>query len=831
MLNIHFIGRQITRSGKQTTVFVLCVVLSMVTLVAVNSLRESVNDSLLKDARTLHGGDIIIHSHYEFSSPLMQTVSSLEADGAIRSTRIYELYSVARTAGESGSLLVKLKAVGEDYPFYGAVQMLSGRPFHQVLAPGAIVVEKTLLDRLSLRVGDPLKIGEATLTIRDVVVHEPDRPVDFFSLGPRVFVSLEDLPALDLVKKGSRIQHLLLVKVTDGGDMDRIAAELSRSAHKEQERVDTFRTARSGIKRFFDNFLFFLSLIAIFTLLLAGLAIRSTITAFLREKETTIAVMKTVGATSRFVAGQYLVVLGVLGALGTLLGMAVGYGLLQYLPRLFAGLLPPKVAPVLSWNGVLQGIALGTLVVAMFAFLPLYRLRDLKPSAIFRKEESARVKGASDYLLSMVVLLFFTIMVLWQVKDLGTGLYFVGGVSALIAVSAAAAHLFLSLLKKTRVKSLTLRQALRGLFRPRNATRAVIVTLAASLSVIFSITLMEQNLNAAFVKSYPADAPNVFFIDIQPSQRNDFDRALGAQAEYYPVVRARISSINGQPIDRNEKEPRRGDRLTREFNLTYRDRLLADESIIRGKSLFVAEWGRNQVSVLDTVLEMADLHIGDTVLFNIQGIPLEAKVSSIRTRTEGLIQPFFYFVFPEETLKNAPQTIFTAVRLAKERIGPLQNEIVARFPNVSVIDVTETITVFAGVMDKLSTITRFFALFSIAAGMLIIVSSILATRLARIQEAVYFSILGAKRSFTVTVFALENAILGLVSGFLGLLLSQIGSYLASTRFFDIPYKPFLWQSMLMVSGTTLLVVLVGFLSSISVLSKKPAVYLREQADG
>jgi putative ABC transport system permease protein len=594
--------------------------------------------------------------------------------------------------------------------------------------------------------------------------------------------------------------------------------------------VDTARTARSGIKRFFDNFLFFLGLIGIFTLLLSGIAIQSTLTAFLREKEETIAVMKTVGATSRFVAKQYLVVLCILGALGTLLGLAVGYFLLRHLPLLFAGLLPPNVEPALSWAAVSKGILLGIFVVAVFTFLPLYRLRDLKPTVIFRKEDPRLEKGWPYYLWSFLILLLFVAMVMLQVKDLEVGLTFVGGILSLILVTGFAAQAILMVLRRIRVKSLVLRQALRGLFRPKNATRAIIITLAASLSVIFAITLVEQNLNGAFVKSYPPDSPNVFFIDIQPDQREDFAETLGVEAEYYPVIRARISSINGSPIDPEKERLRRRDNLTREFNLTYRSHLLGDESIIEGKTLFREEWGSHQVSILDTVGEMAEMKIGDAILFNIQGVPLEARVSSIRTRTEALIQPFFYFVFPEEILKDAPQTIFTAAHVEKERIGPLQTRIVSRFPNVSVIDVTETITVFAGVMGKLSRITRFFALFSIAAGVLIIVSSVLATRLARIREAVYFTILGARSRFILGVFSLESLILGLTSSVLGLIISQTGSYLVSRSLFDITYKPYIGQSLLMVAGTTLLVVAVGLVSSISVLTRKPAVFLREQAD-
>jgi putative ABC transport system permease protein len=230
------------------------------------------------------------------------------------------------------------------------------------------------------------------------------------------------------------------------------------------------------------------------------------------------------------------------------------------------------------------------------------------------------------------------------------------------------------------------------------------------------------------------------------------------------------------------------------------------------------------------VLKMADLSLGDVITFNIQGVPVDARVASIRTRTEKGIRPFFYFVFPPAVLQDAPQTLFAAARVERARVSAVEAAIVSRFPNVSVIDVTETIAVFAGVLRRLSAIVRFFTLFSVGAGVLLIVSSIFATRLARIQEAVYFKVLGARRRIVLQVFALENAILGLISGGLALLTSQAMSWVISTQVFDIPYRVFPGASLVLAASTALLVVTVGVLASLSILNQKPVVFLRKRAD-
>jgi putative ABC transport system permease protein len=225
------------------------------------------------------------------------------------------------------------------------------------------------------------------------------------------------------------------------------------------------------------------------------------------------------------------------------------------------------------------------------------------------------------------------------------------------------------------------------------------------------------------------------------------------------------------------------------------------------------------------------MKIGDRITFKIQGVPLQARIASIRTRTKESLRPFFYFVFPEQALRDAPQTIFTAVRVAKSQISPLQTKIVEKFPNISVIDTTELLTIFSAIVKKLSLIIRFFAGFSMVAGILIILSSILATRYARLQEAVYFKILGARKNFVVKVFGLENLILGLVSAVLALLISQAGSWLLCLKVMKISYNPFIFESIILIVVTVLLVVTVGLLPSISILRKKPVVFLREQSQG
>ena len=829
MRKLLLVQRQISASLHQSVLFVLCVALSLVTLVTLSGFSRSVHSSFLKDARVLHAADLILHSHAPFSRIMLSELSALEHRKAIKRARVYEFYSVVRAAGQPSSLLANVKVVEPGYPFYGSVDLASGRPFPEVLAPGSVVVEQALLDRLHLKTGDKLKLGRASFRIRDIVLQEPDRPTNFFSLGPRVFVHAQDLASLDLIGKGSRVNYTILARVMNEKDLETIALQLKAVAVKDRERIETFRTADSGVKRFFDNFLFFLNLIGIFTLLLAGIGIQSSLTAFLKEQERTIAIMKAVGARSRFIMTSYFSVVAVLGLAGTVLGLGASFLLERVLPGFFQGLLPANMELTISWTAVLEGLALGLVVVILFTLLPLLRLKEVKPRAIFGKEERQDGRWYT-WLTAAAVVLFFLAMVFLKIREMKMGLYFVLGAGLLIALSFGGAEGLLRMLRRVRVRNLVLRQAMKGLFRPRNATRAIMVTLTASLAVIFSITLVERNLDATFVRSYPPDSPNLFFIDIQANQKGSFARELGTPAVFYPVVRGYVLAVNNEVIDREQEHRKRGDNLGREFSLTYRDTLLDDERIIAGRSLFSADEPGPQVSVLDTVLKMRDLKIGDLITFRIQGIPIDARISSIRTRTRASLKPFFYFVFPDKVLQDAPQNLFTALRVDKQLIGPLQNRIVDRFPNVSVIDVTETITVFSRIMSRLSLIVNFFTLFSVAAGILIIISSVFATRHTRIQEAVFFTILGARARFVLQVFAFENLLLGMLSGFLALVFSQTATWAICRYALDIEYQPFPGLSLAMALTTTVVVIAVGLSASVPVLRKKPAAFLREQSE-
>ena len=829
-LHVRFILEEIRQSGKQSLTFVLCVALSLATLTALNSFKRNVYQSLVGEARILHGADIIVHSHQQISEPVIQAVTELEQEKRLSSLKSYEFYSVVRPDDQETSLFSSIKVVDPGYPHYGTVQLLSGGTLEQQLQPSRVVVAQEVLDRLATGMGKRLHIGNALLEIADVVLSESARPVEFFSFGPRIFVSSADIDRLGLMGKGSRAEYELLLKINNQEEITAIHQLLKERALQGQERVETAAKARSGVKRFFDNLLFFLSFISIFTLLLSGIGMQGALSAMFRQKQKTIAVVKTLGSSYRFLVANYLAIVVILGFCGTLCGFVMGMAIKQFFPVLFQELLPAGIGLTLNLDDIGESLAIGVIVVGLFTFLPLYRLSEVKPVEIFRSGRRLASPRRTRSIIMLLSGLFLLLLVIRQLEDVKTGLVFSAGLLAAIGVISGASVLVLKLIRRIPITYLALRQSIKSLFRAGNATRSIIVTLTSALSVLLTILLLKLNLFATFIDSYPENAPNFFCLDIQKDQRELFYSLVDSREPLFPVIRARLLAVNGTPIDREQERMRKSDNLGREFNLTYRDQLLKDELIVKGGSLFGSPDlppGVVPVSILDTIGDIGDFSLNDRLLFNIQGVQLDAKIVSIRSRTQSKVSPFFYFVFQPQVLEAAPQTLFAALHVQKELIPQMITKIAKAMPQVSTINVSEVALQFGALLSRLSAVITFFASFSIAAGCLILVSAILATQMERMQEVVFYKILGARSSFVVLLVTFENMILAAISSLMALVLALISCWLLCTYVFAIPFRPYLPLTVTSMLLTVATIVGIALLSSMKIIRQKPVAYLRQ----
>ncbi|PHR27411.1 MAG: hypothetical protein COA36_09295 [Desulfotalea sp.] len=830
-MNFRFIISEISHSRGQGFIFVVCVALSLVSLVAVNSFRRDVNESLLSDARSLHGGDVIVRSHQPFSPALSAELIAVDKEAETVVSKTWEFFSVARALEEQKTVLANIKAVDSLYPLYGSVVLRSGKSFQDTLQPGTVIVASSLLTRLGVEVGAEIQVGSRRFRLVDVIVSESQRPVNFFDFGPRIFVSSSDLQAMKVIQPGSRVHYEALVQIAASASAEAVAIRLQQYTGLGPERIATYATAPSRVKRFFDNLLFFLSLISIFTMLLAGVGMQSSLVALLRHKEKSLAIIRAIGGSGAFLFSHYLVLVLVLSLIGCGVGLLAAYVLEQNFTLIFAGLLPANIQLGLSLIDAVEGTLLGLGVVAFFSFFPLRSVLSIKPVAVLRKENISE-QSTTTYIFFVCGILLFTGLIIRQLNDVKISLYFVGGTFALVALISILVSSAIFFIRRISGGGLALRQALRSMLRPGNAAKTITVTLSSALTLLLTIGLIQNDLRSTYISSYPDDAPNLFCIDIQKKQKNAFVELLGGGVELFPIIRARLLAINDEKIRRDVELKKRGDSLAREFNLTYRGGLLADEVLLEGKSMFAGDnlgKGLVPVSLLDTVAEMGDMGLGDILTFNVQGVVVTAQVVSIRSRNRSMLYPFFYFVFSAKDLGSAPQTFFAALTVPPGDIGHVENKVVGKFPNISTINVAEAAKELGKIMEKLSSVITFFSMFSIVAGLLILVSSILATRLARIQEAVFYKILGANSIFVWKVFVMENLILALTSGACAFIVAQVASWSLCAFVFDIGHRPYLQFCFLLLLFSCIVVVSTGVISSLSIIRRKPGHFLQQKS--
>ena len=819
--------------------FVLAIALSLLSGVALQSFETGIRNSLGQDAKTLAGGDIIVTARKPFSENLSAELQKITADQAGVVSESLSFPTVVAAPSQDASLLVNIRVVADTYPLYGTVQLAQNKNLSEILRPGSIVAEKDVFARLGVQVGDTLKIGAAEFLLAGEVTKTPDEAGDIFTSGQTIFLRAEDAAKTELIGTKSRISYTAYIRLNDAAALEKTVAGL-KAVSGERERVNSFLNTRSSTQRFIENFLFFVNFISIFTLVLSGIAMGASIAAYFRRRRNTIAIFKTLGMKNAEILRLFLGFIFLLSIVGSVIGLLGSTAVLHFLPQLFRDLLPEGFAVHLELKSIVEGLLIGIFVSGIFTALPLLKLKDIKPLQVLQKNPPEQKKWRlSEYLLIALLGGLFSAFILLRVSELRLGIYFIlGSIGFLSAIFLCCSVLF-ALLKNIldRGKNLYLKLAGKGLLRPGNSSRMIITALASAFTVILSISLLEKNITAQFVGAYPESYPNVFFLDIQKDQRQDFMKYLPENSNFYPVIRGNLIEHNGEKITDESQGAlgERGDDVTRSFNLTYGVSLSTNETLLAarepGKMLLenYARPGFVQVSVLKEFAELLGIQVGDTVKFSIQGVELAAEVVSMRERKEERVEPFFYFIFDPEALASFPQTLFTTAKVDPEKIAALQNTVTKNFPNITTIDLTVIIKKATDVLAELTSIIRFFSFFSLSAGLLLLISSLLATASDRIRETVYYKLLGVRRSGLLRIAFYELLFLGIFAALLGSICAEIGVGLLTKKILDIEF--FLFGNT--VGGFSLILFALIFVLAgviiLPLLKTRPIEYLRENS--
>jgi len=817
--------------------FLTSIALGVASIVGVGNMSANFEAMTHLEARNLLAADLEARLIRPLSTAGEAVLEELSREG-LSSIRITELKGMAINVDSGETQLVELKAIESGYPFYGHLE-IAPPSADLSLGPEEVWVEKGLLLRLHFAVGNQVKIGEASFVIRGEIVKEPDRVVGPFRIGPRVLLSQAGLKRTGLVQTGSRIRHRLLIK-TGMRTPEALKELLNKRWSEESVRIKTYREVQPRLSRFLGNFTTYLGLVGLITLMIGGIGVASHIHAFLTERIETIAILKSLGAGAATLTLIYLLLALILGGIGALAGVLLGLGITLILQSLLAGFLPPGFVFQMTATPIVRGITMGLLTTFLFALWPLRMVSAVPPLRIFRHEvetkalRMTRKKWFKQILIGGGMALGWTGLSIWQAGSWRLGIWVVIAVGVAILLLMAGGKGLLMLVRKTPLPdSLIFRYGIKNLYRPGRQIMTIILSLGVGIMVLLTLFQVERRLMAQLQQNIPEDAPGLFFIDIQPDQKGPLETMLTARRfeitpELTPLIRSRLHAVNGQKISEIGAENRPDAwYFTREYVLTYQENLPEHNIILRGQW-----WEEGETDALISVDSDVAYHlgidVGSTVTFDIQGVQIPGRVTSIREVDWGSMTTNFYFIFSPAALAGAPETFVATVTTEPENDLPVQNAIIGAFPNVTVIPIREFLETIARILTEITRTIQVMASLGLLVGLIVLSGAIVATRARRVHEMVLFKTLGATRPTLIAIMAVEYALLGIVSAIVGGGLSIAVSWGVVRFFLDIPWQ-IEWGVLLVgTSGTVALTLLTGFLTTYRILGEKPLAILRAE---
>jgi putative ABC transport system permease protein len=827
-------ARREMRGGFRHFAYALaCLTVGVAALVAVASFADNLERSVARSAKSLLGADVEIRGTQPLSPSSASAVARLAAQG-ISVTRVRELVAMAQSGRDARTQAVELKAVETGYPFYGRLRTEPDRPMASLLGDERVLVHPSLLARLGLAVGDRFRLGNLEVTISGVIIEEPDRSAGVFSLGPRVLLAADDLDRSGLVRPGSRVRYRTLMKLPDGRDAEAFRDALAGQIPDSALRILTYAQAQPGLRRFWTQLTMYLGLVGLVALMVGGIGVAVSVSAFLKEKRPTIAVLKCLGAGRSEVLAIYVAQTALLGLVGSLAGAALGSAVQPVLAPLVSRFLPMPLQLAVSPRAVLGGVAMGVGVTLLFALWPLLDIRRVAPTLILRSEVAPASARRRPWAAALIIVAGLSALALWQAGSWKIGGLFIGGLAAALCALALCARVIIVVSRRLRGGPLTWRQALSNLHRPGSQAVAVLVSLGLAVMLIVSVALLDQSLRRELSYRAAGSAPAFFFIDIQPDQAEPFSSLVtatsGATPELVPVVRSRLAAINGAAVAPDART-RREDAwyLTREYVLTWASSPPGHNSVIAGRWWTPAEASRGPlISVEEEIAHQLGVGLGSTLTFDIQGVPVTATVTNLRRVDWRSLNSNFFVIFSPGALDGAPTTYLATAQAPPREEMRLQSAVVAAFPNVTAIPVREVLDRVTAVLDQIALAVRLVAGLSVVSGLVVMAGALAVTRHQRLYQSVILKTLGATRGFVARVFALEYAVVGAGAGLCGTVLAAVLAWAVLRFALEVPWN---WAPVTLVGGmlgASALALGVGFLGTYRLLGKKPLAVLRSE---
>jgi putative ABC transport system permease protein len=833
--------RESRGAGGRLLFFAACLAVGVAAVVAVAGLSRALDDGIQARAKTLLAADVSVESRRPIEPEILRVVDGLEG---VRRARVVEMASVVAVprsdeAAPGPSVLCEIKVVEPGYPFYGAVATTPDAPLEALLDRDHVLVGPEVLRRLDTRIGETIRIGNESFRIAGTVSAEPDRLDIGFTVGPRVLMAYEGLERSGLLVKGSRVSHSLLIRHPDGTPRTVVdgSAEAIRSvlADPEFTRVETADQAQPVLRQGLDQVARFLGLVALLSLLVGGIGVAQAVRAWLAGRLHGIAVMRALGVRPREIFGLYLGQASFLALVGSGTGAVIGSLAAMVVPRLLEGLLPVTVTVGWQPAAIVRGIGLGLAVALLFSLRPLVDAVRVPPVRVLRQDaDPLPLSRAASVGLAAVLLVGIASTAVIQSGSLVRGTLFAAGMVVAAAALTAGAWLVMRLVASTprRRGPISLRHGLAALARPGAGTLGAVVALGLGVVTVLGMHLVQVQLSAELDADLPTGAPTAFLVDIQTDQWPAVQRALadaGASAvNSADVVVARLREISGRPIadlvaDAGSSEEQRWV-FTREQRLSTLAELPEDNVIVAGE--FWSHPDRAEVSVEQGFATDLGVEVGDTLVFDVQGVELDVLVSSIRTVDWGGFTINFFLAMEPGVLDGAPGFLIATARIPAEAEMALQDRLAATVPNVTLIRLREILETVVSVLEQVGLGVRLLGAFTVLAGIAILGGAISAQTVRRGREVALLKTLGMTRAQVASGFAVEYALVGAVAGLIGTVGGVVLAW-AVTRYgmrIDWAWTPLTY--LLSVGATVALSVIAGLAASIRPLNTRPLTALR-----
>ncbi len=839
MLALRYALRELRGGLGGFYVFLACIALGVMAIAGVGSVAASLGDGLSRQGRMLLGGDASFALIQREAAPA--ELAFLQARGEVAATASLR----AMVKAPSGDFaLAEVKAVDDHYPLLGAVKLEPPRPLPDLLAHrddafGA-VADPALLARLGVKVGDRVSIAAANFVIAGVIDAEPDKLLGGVGFGPRFMISDAGLRATGLLQPGSLVRWIYRVKLP-GAPGSRatqaLVAEARAALPDAGWEIRSRDNASPQLERSIERFTQFLTLVGLAALLVGGVGVANAVKSHIDRRRDTIAVLKSLGATSRDVFAIYLAQVILLALAGAAIGLAIGAALPFVIAAAFGRIMPLPIEATLHPGELALSLVYGLLTALAFALWPLGRVHDVAVAALFRDTvtSSARWPQRRYLALMAAVIALLIATAIGLAYDKTVAAVFVAAAVVVLALLRLVATAVMAVARRLpRVRSTGLRLAIGNIHRPGALTPSVVLSLGLGLTVLVTISQIDGNLRRQFEAALPDHAPAFFFLDIPAAQADQFGAFLQASApgshiERVPMLRGRITAVKGVAAEAVKSTGNAEWALEGDRGLTYTDEIPKGSTVVEGQWWSAGYSGPPLVSMEKRIADGLGLKLGDSVTVNVLGRNITATIANMRAVDWQSMGINFVLVFTPNTFAGAPHTHLATLSEAQPSAAAdaaIIKAVAQRYPMVTSVRVRDAIAALGAVVKNLVLGMRGASAVTLVAAMLVLAGALAAGHRQRVYDAVILKTLGATRARLIGAYALEYLLIGLATAVFGVMAGTTAAWLIVTRLMTLT---FVWQAtsaVAVVLAALVVSVGLGLIGTWFALSQKPAPILR-----